>query len=109
MSGWRFKTELGRGPVTPDLDAARAYHQKIRALLERDDALPRDSPARWTKSERARLTHLDRVWAARAAGRDRRYLYVGLKPGRVTRELELVINPEKARESEAWRRALEGK
>jgi hypothetical protein len=83
MAGDRFYADLPPMPTMPgDVPAAREYHQAIERRLNADDLLLRDDPGRLSRSDRAMLLALGRIWLARASGADPRWMRVGSRPGK---------------------------
>lgn len=77
---------VGPTPTAGGILAARAYHQRLMAVLNtRPSPLPR--PVRHALQKR------ERKWRARAEGSDKRWLAVGSQPGRLARFLEAELSP----------------
>lgn len=78
---WAF---TGQPPICGPNDrrAARDFHEKVVAALER--------PLLWSKSERVSLYQLEARWRKRALGQDLRFCLAGAngKGGRLTRSME---------------------
>jgi hypothetical protein len=85
-----YRDLLTAEPTAHTIDAARAYHDGVVALLTDG---PRDG---WTKADMASLYRLERRWRRRADGDDARWLLVGSKPGRLSPAVEKALRPTAA-------------
>lgn len=77
-----------------DRVGAAMFLDRIRVALER---------GKWTRNEWARLYELERIWRARAEGRDPRFEVAGTRPGRLSRATEQQIRIARAKMREITR------
>jgi hypothetical protein len=85
---------LGRQPVCApaDTETATVYHRRILRVLEE---------AGWTKSERAALLKMEKVWGQRARGEERRFMVAGNRRGRLPESLEAQVRAGKQEDKQS--------